>query len=127
MADQKKFLDYEGVKHLWSKINMQDYPNNETLMAVINAIDETKADRSDIPEVPVTSVNGMTGDVVVEQVQADWNQNDESAIDFIKNKPDEMTKDDALELLVELNIVSPVTNEDGSIYTDENGAIYTII
>ena len=47
MADQKKFLDYEGVKHLWSKINMQDYPNNETLMAVINAIDETKVDKID--------------------------------------------------------------------------------
>ena len=28
----KKFLDYEGVKYLWSKINMQDYPNNETLI-----------------------------------------------------------------------------------------------
>lgn len=40
----KKFLDYEGVKYLWSKINMKDYPNNETLMAVINAIDETKMD-----------------------------------------------------------------------------------
>ena len=40
----KKYLDQEGVKHLWSKISMEDYPNNETLMAVINAIDETKAD-----------------------------------------------------------------------------------
>ena len=47
-AQTQKFLDYEGVKHLWSKINMQDYPNNETLMAVINAIDETKADRSEL-------------------------------------------------------------------------------
>lgn len=45
MADQKKFLDAEGVKYLWSKINMQDYPNNETLMDVIEAIDETKADK----------------------------------------------------------------------------------
>ncbi len=44
MSDIKKYLDYEGVKHLWSKINMQDYPNNETLIAVINAIDESKAD-----------------------------------------------------------------------------------
>lgn len=39
------FLDAEGVKYLWSKVNMQDYPNNETLMAVINAIDKTKADK----------------------------------------------------------------------------------
>ena len=48
MADQKKFLDAEGVKYLWSKINMQDYPNNETLMDVIEAIDETKADKDDL-------------------------------------------------------------------------------
>lgn len=67
MVDQKKFLDYEGVKHLWSKINMQDYPNNETLMAVINAIDETKADRSEL-------------------VQSDWDQNDETALDYVKNR-----------------------------------------
>ena len=107
MADQKKFLDYEGVKHLWSKINMQDYPNNETLMAVINAIDETKADKTDI-------------------VQSDWSQNDPTASDFIKNKPVEMTEDDALELLVELSVVEPVTNENGAIYTNENGAIFTI-
>ena len=42
------FLDYEGVKHLWSKVSMKDYPNNETLAAVINAIDETKADKSEL-------------------------------------------------------------------------------
>jgi hypothetical protein len=33
--DNKKYLDQEGVKYLWSKISMEDYPNNETLMAVI--------------------------------------------------------------------------------------------
>lgn len=49
MSEVKKFLDWDGVKYLWSKINMQDYPNNETLIAVINAIDETKADKSEIP------------------------------------------------------------------------------
>ena len=44
MAETKKYLDQEGVAHLWSKINMQDYPNNELLIGVIEAIDETKAD-----------------------------------------------------------------------------------
>ena len=68
MAKEKKFLDYEGVKHLWSKVNMQDYPNNETLMAVINAIDETKADRNEL-------------------IQSDWNQNDETTLDYVKNRP----------------------------------------
>jgi hypothetical protein len=48
MSDTKKFLDYEGVKYLWSKINMQDYPNNETLINVINAIDEAKADKDEL-------------------------------------------------------------------------------
>lgn len=44
--DNKKFLDQEGVKYLWSKLSLKDYPNNETLVAVIEAIDETKADKN---------------------------------------------------------------------------------
>lgn len=44
-----KILDSIGLIYLWSKINMQDYPNNETLIAILNAIDETKADRDEIP------------------------------------------------------------------------------
>lgn len=47
--DNKKYLDQEGIKYLWSKISMEDYPNNETLIAVLNAIDETKADKDKIP------------------------------------------------------------------------------
>lgn len=46
--DSKKFLDQEGVKFLWSKIAMEDYPNNETLIAVLNAIDTTKADKNNV-------------------------------------------------------------------------------
>lgn len=48
MAGVHKFLDQKGVEHLWSKINMQDYPNNEILMSVISAIDETKADKENV-------------------------------------------------------------------------------
>lgn len=68
MAEFKKVLDQSGVQYLWSKISMEDYPNNETLIAVINAIDETKANKDDI-------------------VQSDWNQNNEESIDYIKNRP----------------------------------------
>lgn len=46
MATTQKFLDAEGVKYLWSKVSLEDYPNNETLIAVLNAIDQTKADSS---------------------------------------------------------------------------------
>ena len=48
MAEEKKFLDYDGVAYLWSKISMEDYPNNETLIAVLNAIDDTKADKTSL-------------------------------------------------------------------------------
>ena len=46
LENEKKFLDQKGLEYLWSKINMQDYPNNDTLIAVINAIDESKADKT---------------------------------------------------------------------------------
>ena len=45
----KKFLDIEGLKHLWSQISLQDYPNNDVLVAVINALDETKANKDEVP------------------------------------------------------------------------------
>jgi hypothetical protein len=48
MPDTKKYLDYEGLRLLWSKISMEDYPNNETLIAILNAIDETKADKDNV-------------------------------------------------------------------------------
>jgi hypothetical protein len=48
MSDTKKFLDYDGLKYLWSKISLQDYPNNETLISVIQSIDETKADKAEL-------------------------------------------------------------------------------
>lgn len=48
MIDEKKFLDREGVKYLWSQLSLEDYPNNETLIAILNAIDGTKADKNNV-------------------------------------------------------------------------------
>ena len=44
-----KYLDEKGLQYLWSKISLEDYPNNETLIAVLNAIDQTKANKEEIP------------------------------------------------------------------------------
>lgn len=44
MADAIKVLTADGVKILYDLLSLQDYPNNDVLMAVINAIDETKLD-----------------------------------------------------------------------------------
>ena len=56
--------------------------------------------------------------------QADWDQTDNTKPDYIKNKPDE---EDAVVLLMEMNLVDPVVDENGFVYTDENGAMFTII
>ena len=90
-------------------------------------IPSTIARVSDIDE-----VKALVGDTTVsEQIneallssQSDWSQTDSTKPDYIKNKPDE---DDAIALLMEMNLIDPVVADDGSIYTDENGAMYTII
>lgn len=46
--DVQKFLDAKGVEVLWSQVNLNDYPNNETLIAILNAIDQTKADKDEL-------------------------------------------------------------------------------
>ena len=48
MADAIKVLTADGVKVLFDLLSLQDYPNNDVLMAVINAIDATKLDRNNI-------------------------------------------------------------------------------
>lgn len=54
---------------------------------------------------------------------ADWSQDDENALNYIKNKP---TEDDALELVIEMGLVDPISDENNVIYTDENNLIYTL-
>lgn len=56
-------------------------------------------------------------------VQPDWDQTDETAMDFIKNKPDE---EDALAVLMEVGFIEPVASSDGSVFTDSNGALYSL-
>ena len=43
-----KILDEKGLEHLWKKLSLEDYPNNETLVAILNAIDKTKADKDNV-------------------------------------------------------------------------------
>lgn len=59
-------------------------------------------------------------------VQGDWNQNDSTAADYIKNKPKIATDDDILDLLTELGEITPVVASNGSIYTDNQNRIILI-
>ena len=87
------------------------------------------AERSNIP----TKVSQLTNDSgyalkteIPEQVQADWNQTDESAIDYIKNKPQEVSEDEFLVWLNEENIVSPMASAAGELYVTNNNEIYVL-
>lgn len=86
---------------------------------------------SESPKINIIEIDGQPYEVEdslarKRAVQSDWNQDDESAADFVKNKPIEETEDDAMEMLTEMGIVDPVTDEDGNVLTDENGNILTI-
>lgn len=36
------------------------------------------------------------------------------------------SKDEALDMVVELGLVEPVTDENGAVYTDESGKVYIL-
>ena len=62
-----KVLDENGIKHLWNKISLDDYPNNEVLMAVLNAIDaEIKDIKNNL--YPVGSIYFSTTEVNPEEI-----------------------------------------------------------
>ena len=50
-------------------------------------------------------------------------QNDPTKGDYILGKPSEM---DAIVMAAEMGLVTPFIADDGSIFTDENGAIYSL-
>ena len=58
--------------------------------------------------------------------QPDWSQNDEAAADYIKNKPLIATNDDAMDLLAEIGIITPITNSNGEILTSSSNDIYSL-
>lgn len=59
-------------------------------------------------------------------VQADWNQNDETTADYIKNKPLIATDEDVLDLLYSQGYLIPAGANDNTIYTDNNGKLYVL-
>ena len=56
--------------------------------------------------------------------QPDWNQNDNTQPDYIKNRPLIATNDDALDLLVGIGAITPITNLSGEILISSSDEIY---
>lgn len=108
------------------EVDLSDYVQKSELPTKVS---ELENDSGYITSVPVTSVNGLVGDVVIEipeQVQADWTQTDEAAKDYIKNKPKIATDEDLMDILSELKMVNPIVDSDGSILTSPTGKIYSL-
>lgn len=60
------------------------------------------------------------------QVQPDWNQNNKTAADYIKNKPLIATNDDTMDFLAEMEMIVPVTNSNGEILISQSNEIYSL-
>lgn len=58
--------------------------------------------------------------------QPDWNQTDEASPNYILNKPEEMTEDDMVDLLVEVGAINPIVNSGNAIYTNSSDKIYIL-
>lgn len=109
----KRVLDYKGLKYVLESLN-----------TVIDASLENKADKEHSHAVAdITDLQTILDELNMKaSKQADWSQTDETAPDYIKNKPDSII---ALEALAETNIAKPAYNNN-MLYTNNNGSIYVL-
>lgn len=113
------FLDKAGVSRLWmhiiAKLNTKIDKEDGKGLSTNDYTDEEKSRLEEvytrISEGDIPSSGG---------VQADWEQSDENAHDYIKNKPDITTDDEIIELLAREDMLPVVSDSDGAFLADEN-------
>lgn len=97
MVSQKKYLDENGVQYLYKKLSLEDYPNNETLATVIDAMQSTLDEKADndspsltgVPTAPTAAVGTSTQQLATTQfvMQAiDDLDGDATPADILKGK-----------------------------------------
>lgn len=103
-----KFLDASGLQHLWKQLSLKDYPNNEMLVTVINAIDQEKANKTDLNDYLLIKdyVAGETGGEI--------------------NLDNFLTKNEATELYAPKNILE-IVYPVGAIYLSVNSTSSSIL
>ena len=55
--------------------------------------------------------------------QADLNQTDKTAKDYIKNKP---TSEDVMLMFMEMNVIQPMADKNGAVLTDSDGKLFVL-
>ena len=88
ITDDVQVIDISG-RCGWGISTGTDLTNYYTKITIDNLLNE-KADKSSLAKVATSGdYNDLTNKPVVkEQVQSDWNENDKTKPDYIKNKPD---------------------------------------
>lgn len=104
--------------HAQGKYNVED-TENKYAHIVGNGTDEYKSTRSNAHTLDWDGNAWFAGTVYVGGTSQDDG-------DRLIRLSEQMTEDDALELLAETGIIDPITNENGAVFTDENGAIYVL-
>jgi hypothetical protein len=62
-------------------------------------------------------------DKKLEDSIADWKQEDETKLDFIKNKPNAATNEEIITLLTNCELIKPITDANGNFFTNNSGKI----
>ena len=114
--DQMFYIDYKD-------------DNGEIQRAALNAGDaETILGASLETVLNYTDEEFPTSKAILDELdkrilQSDWNQEDDTQIDYIKNKPEIATDDEIIAMLMEEDMFPVVTDSDGSVLADESGNI----
>ena len=93
----------------------------------INTTYYLSSDNMIVRETEVATLNGYVESMIAAKAPVpDWNQSNETAADYIKNKPLIATNDDAIDFLAEMGMIIPVTNSNGEILTSPSNEIYSL-
>jgi hypothetical protein len=63
-----KILTEEGLRILWNQISLDDYPNNDLLIAVLDGIDATKADKTEVADAKQEAIDAAAQDATDKDV-----------------------------------------------------------
>ena len=139
----ESIIEYSWGTNIYSGIKVSNSLDNSEAIAedYVDVLEKWKQDIMDnIPtKLPNPNLLTFTGAVtgiydgseainikIPEQVQTDWNQNDSTSEDYIKNKPSTATNDDSMDFLAEMGMITPVTNFTGEILISPSNKIYSL-
>ena len=139
----ESIIEYSWGTNIYSGIKVSNsLDNSETIVEdYVDVLEKWKQDIMDnIPTKlpnpnPLTFTGAASGSYdgseatnikIPEQVQTDWNQNDSTSEDYIKNKPSTATNDDSMDFLAEMGMITPVTNSTGEILISPSNEIYSL-